>query len=156
MKKYLQVLTVTLGGAVAFVLLMVLIAYSWRLALWIFGSLALVMKLWDRVDTYRYAPLPKSKADFIGEIFFVLILLGIGLLLGYGIEWLLNCPSEYFEITLLKGLVFILFSLLYFAVMDEDYHLWSDAIGSVVGMVLYIACCIFICIALRSILPLFS
>ena len=154
MKKYLRILAATFSGAVVFGLLMVLIAYSWRLALWTLGSLIFVMKLWERVDTYQYAPLPKSKAEFIAEIFSVLILLGFSLLLGHSIEWLLNFPAEYFEITLLKGIAFIFFSLLYISVTDQEYHLWSDAVGSVVGLVIYIGCCMAVFCALHGILPL--
>ena len=154
MKKYLKVCGISVAGAIAFGLTMLLVVYNWRLALWVIGGFVFVMKLWERVDTFQNAPLPKSKAEFFTEIFFVLILLGLGMLFGYGIEWLLDCPAEYFEITLLKGLLFIFFSLLYLTVMDEEFHLWSDAKGSFIGVFIYCGCLVATCFALRVVLPL--
>lgn len=148
-----MILIASIGGSVAFGLLMLLIAYSWRLSLWGLGATILVMALWDNVDVHKSAPLPKSKKEFFTELFGIAFLLGISLLLGYGMERLLVWPAEYFEITLLKGLIFIFFSVLYFAFTDDE-RLWTNAKGTVVGLLIYLGCCTAEYFALSNILPL--
>lgn len=150
MKKYLIFLGGSLISSVVFLALMLLIAYSWRLALWVLGIFLFVVDLRKSVGVYQQARAPKSEAEFVSEVFGLCVLLGFSLLVGYGLEWLFNWPAEYFEITLLKGFIFVVFSALYFLFADEEYNLWSGAKRILCGILLYLGCGAGVYFALRA------